>query len=59
MKYSIHLNFTIDLQPGKYNELNERMDDLIRELEDLLTSDCNHTVAGVCGADWNLTISPD
>ena len=59
MTHTIHLDFAITLQPGKYNDLNERIDDLIRKLEDQLTSDYNHTVAEVTYSDWNLTISPD
>ncbi len=59
MNHNIHLNFTIKLQPGRYKDLDQRINDLIQELEDQLTSDYSCTVAEVCCSDWDLTISPD
>lgn len=59
MRPSININFTVELQPGKYRDLVEPMEDVLRYLADRLTSDCNHTIANVTDSDWDLTIHPD
>jgi len=59
MKHSIHLSFAIELQPGLYNDIEQRISDLAKDIEDRLTSKYNHIVGSVIDADWDLTIHPD
>lgn len=59
MRPSININFTVELQPGKYRDLQQPMTAIIDYLADRLTGDCNHTIANVTDCDWDLTIHPD
>jgi len=59
MKHSVHLCFAIELQPGRYTDIEQRISDLTKDIEDRLTSEYDHIVGSVIDADWDLTISPD
>lgn len=59
MTHSIQLTFSIELQPGSYKDLEDKMIELLHSLEDKLTSEYNHTVSAVSFSDWDLNVHPN
>ena len=59
MKTSVHLDFTIELQPGNYDSIEQTLYQLVRSLEDNLSGEYNHTVHAVTHAGFGITVSPD
>jgi hypothetical protein len=59
MKTTVHLDFIVELQPGNYASLDQRLADLIVGIEDNLTGEFNHTVSNVIHSEWVMTVSPE
>ena len=59
MRTSFQLKFCIDLQPGKYDSIDETIRDLLSKMDDKLTGEFNHTVANVIYSEWDMLVSPD